>query len=54
MVKWVSDGRIKCPETVTDGFENLPRAFVNMMKGGNFGKAGVKFWFGIRKRIKFA
>lgn len=42
MLDWVSDGKIKCCETVTEGFVNLPKAFVEMMKGGNFGKAIVK------------
>lgn len=41
MMEWVHDGKIKCCETVTHGFENLPKAFVEMMKGGNFGKAIV-------------
>lgn len=42
MLEWVSEGKIKCCETVTNGFESLPRAFIDMMKGGNFGKAVVK------------
>ncbi|KAG4069464.1 hypothetical protein HA402_001763 [Bradysia odoriphaga] len=42
MLEWVTDGKIKCCETVTHGFESLPKAFINMMKGGNFGKAVVR------------
>lgn len=42
MLEWVQDGKIICCETVTEGFENLPKAFIDMMKGGNFGKAVVK------------
>lgn len=42
MMEWVERGKIKCCETVTEGFENLPKAFVEMMRGKNFGKAIVK------------
>lgn len=42
MLEWVDDGKIKCCESVTEGFENLPKAFTDMMKGGNFGKAVVR------------
>lgn len=42
MLEWVNDGKIKCSESVTEGFDNLPKAFIDMMKGGNFGKAVVK------------
>jgi NADPH-dependent curcumin reductase CurA len=42
MLKWIQEGKIKCQETVTDGFENLPQAFIDMFNGKNFGKAIVK------------
>lgn len=42
MLEWIEDGKILCYESVTEGFENLPKAFIDMMKGGNFGKAVVK------------
>jgi len=29
-------------ETCTDGFENMPKAFIDMLQGGNTGKAIVK------------
>ncbi|XP_055704846.1 prostaglandin reductase 1-like isoform X2 [Phlebotomus papatasi] len=39
---WIAEGKIKSPETPTEGFENLPRAFIDMMRGQNLGKAVVK------------
>lgn len=42
MLKWIQEGKIKCPETVTVGFENTPQAFLDVFKGLNFGKAVVK------------
>jgi prostaglandin reductase 1 len=30
------------PETVTEGFENMPKAFMGMLQGENLGKAVVK------------
>ena len=35
-------GKIKIKETHTEGFENMPQAFIDMLKGGNTGKAIVK------------
>ncbi|XP_055526140.1 prostaglandin reductase 1-like [Wyeomyia smithii] len=40
--KWIQEGKLKYRETVTEGFENMPKAFVGMLKGENFGKAVVK------------
>ncbi|GLH11488.1 Prostaglandin reductase 1 [Gryllus bimaculatus] len=40
--EWVKMGKLKYFETITEGFENLPRAFIDMMKGCNFGKAVVR------------
>lgn len=39
---WIVDGRLKYKEHVTDGLENAPEAFIELLKGGNFGKAVVK------------
>ena len=44
MAKWVHDGKMKYNETVTQGFENMPQAFIEMLRGKNFGKAIVKVW----------
>lgn len=40
--QWVAEGRLKYRETVTDGLENAPRAFIGLLKGENFGKQIVK------------
>jgi len=42
MNEWVNSGKIKYHETTTDGFENLPKALIDMLRGGNTGKAIVK------------
>lgn len=42
MAQWIRDGKIKVKETHTDGFENMPQAFIDMLQGGNTGKAIVK------------
>ncbi|MBA3902767.1 MAG: NADP-dependent oxidoreductase [Rhodocyclaceae bacterium] len=38
----VAEGRIKYRETVAQGLENAPKAFIGMLKGENFGKQLVK------------
>jgi NADPH-dependent curcumin reductase CurA len=42
MSGWIADGRLKYTEHVTQGFENMPKAFIDMLNGGNLGKALVK------------
>lgn len=42
MVKLVQQGKLKHHETITEGFENTPKAFIEMLRGKNFGKAIVK------------
>jgi len=42
MLQWIKDGKIKNHETITEGFENTSKAFIEMMSGKNFGKAIVK------------
>ncbi|XP_019346259.2 prostaglandin reductase 1 isoform X2 [Alligator mississippiensis] len=42
LLKWVVEGKIKYHEDVTEGFENMPAAFMGMLKGDNFGKAILK------------
>ncbi len=39
---YVRDGRVKYRESVTEGLENAPSAFMSLLKGGNFGKQLVK------------
>jgi len=39
---WIESGQIKYNETITEGFENLPQALIDMLRGKNVGKAVVK------------
>ncbi|MCF8474858.1 MAG: NADP-dependent oxidoreductase [Emcibacter sp.] len=39
---WLQEGKLKYHETVADGLENAPTAFIGMLKGENFGKQIVK------------
>ncbi len=39
---WLEEGKLKYRETVTEGLENAPSAFIGMLKGENFGKQIVK------------
>ena len=40
--KWIREGKMKWKETVIEGLENAPKAFVGLFKGENFGKMLVK------------
>ena len=40
--RWVSAGKIRYRETVTEGITNAPRAFLGMLRGENLGKQIVK------------
>ena len=42
MTKWVNEGKIKWKETVFEGFENAPKAFIALFNDENFGKTLVK------------
>jgi NADPH-dependent curcumin reductase CurA len=42
LVGWVAGGRIKYRETIAQGLENAPRAFIGLLKGENLGKQLVK------------
>ena len=41
-LKWIQEGKVKYHETVTEGFEQMPTAFIEMLRGANTGKAVVK------------
>ena len=42
LIGWVAGGKIKYRETVANGLENAPKAFIGLLKGENFGKQLVK------------
>ncbi|MBV9053857.1 MAG: NADP-dependent oxidoreductase [Hyphomicrobiales bacterium] len=42
LASWVASGKIKYRETIAQGLENAPKAFIGMLKGENFGKQLVK------------
>lgn len=39
---YIRDGKLKYRESITEGIENGPQAFLDMLSGGNFGKTLVK------------
>lgn len=39
---WMAEGKLKYRETIAEGIENAPGAFINMLKGGNIGKQIVQ------------
>uniref|UniRef100_A0A0A9X296 15-oxoprostaglandin 13-reductase n=2 Tax=Lygus hesperus TaxID=30085 RepID=A0A0A9X296_LYGHE len=41
LAEWINQGKIVPRETVTNGFLNIPSAFIAMLKGDNIGKAVV-------------
>ncbi|RXM98169.1 Prostaglandin reductase 1 [Acipenser ruthenus] len=41
LMAWVKEGKLKYEEHITKGFENMPAAFMGMLKGENTGKAIV-------------
>nr|XP_054521314.1 prostaglandin reductase 1-like [Pan troglodytes] len=42
LLKWVLEGKIQYKEYIIEGFENMPAAFMGMLKGDNLGKTIVK------------
>lgn len=39
---WLKKGELTYRETIAEGIENAPGAFINMLKGGNTGKQIVQ------------
>jgi hypothetical protein len=39
---WLREGVLQAPETVVDGLENAPQAFIGMLRGENVGKIVVR------------
>ena len=42
MINWINEGKIKWKETIVEGLDNAPNAFIGLFKGENFGKMLVK------------
>lgn len=42
MSAWLADGSVRYDETVVDGLENAPQAFIDLLDGGNTGKMLVR------------
>jgi NADPH-dependent curcumin reductase CurA len=42
MGQWIGDGRIKWRETIVEGLENAPQAFIGLFSGDNIGKMVVR------------
>jgi NADPH-dependent curcumin reductase CurA len=40
--QWLAEGKLKYAETIIEGFENTPRAFIGLFTGENLGKQLVK------------
>jgi NADPH-dependent curcumin reductase CurA len=39
---WIAEGRLRYKEDVVDGLENAPAAFIDLLRGRNFGKLLVR------------
>ena len=42
MAGWIAEGKIKWHETIVEGIDNAPRAFIGLFSGNNLGKMLVK------------
>jgi NADPH-dependent curcumin reductase CurA len=42
MSEWLRDGKVRYRETVVEGLENAPRAFIGLLQGENIGKMLVR------------
>ena len=42
LIKWYSEGKLKFKETVVEGFDKIPEAFIGLFEGTNTGKMVVK------------
>lgn len=40
--KWLQEGKLSYRETIVEGFDNIPEAFLDLFKGNNIGKLLVK------------
>jgi hypothetical protein len=42
VAQWIKEGRVKYQETIVEGLENAPRAFIGLFHGENIGKQLVR------------
>ncbi len=42
LTRWIADGKLKYREDIEEGFEHLPRAFIGLFSGDNFGRKLVR------------
>jgi len=42
LTQWYNEGKLKLKETIVEGFENIPDAFIGLFEGENIGKMIVK------------
>ena len=42
LAQWIREGKLKYREDITDGIENAPEQFVELMRGHNFGKKLIR------------
>jgi NADPH-dependent curcumin reductase CurA len=42
MGKWIASGQVKSRDTVVEGIENMPQAFLGLFSGANTGKMLVR------------
>jgi NADPH-dependent curcumin reductase CurA len=39
---WLQEGKLKYKESIVNGIENSPKAFIGLLRGENFGKQLIK------------
>jgi len=42
LVEWLNEGKLEFEETIVEGFDNIPKAFLDLFEGANKGKMVVK------------
>jgi len=42
LANWLKEGKLKYRESIVEGIENAPRAFIGLLRGKNFGKQLIK------------